>query len=519
MAKFKKLRRILAGVLSCVLAFSCMSVAAFAMDDMTEPNPVIEDHGDAAMNPVKTVTPIGTKAFYKIEGGIVVYADRDDGSGWTAVPSAYIKGSAYNEGNIDYGMYIITNGTDDVADDEVRFVPLSECRNTDGVYTYIHGTRDGAAVSDEVDTATNADPTMSTLFSVNIENGIDPDGPQTEEVVIPGTADDRVEYEVTIATKSSYQLKATVPMYVCMYGFRGDGSIVTPTKDAYQLKNYSTINEASKATIVDITKLTHYARIYDENHSDEELSAIAYNTTNGSYRYWYGKNPDTAADLGADAANWVVNVSVADMHLNASGEVYVIYINDTWDFKAAGVLDGDTLRETVDKIDPLFPLAEDLIYKTEFNFGTSFAVGLAREGGESKGLALKVTGLQAQPATWKLVSLGTAAMKRGELMMSLAPESAISNASAIDLSTCSAETDITERGWFMGAPEVDADGVVQEDKATLLPMTTFAQMAGGNVNEAGCSPVVKVTYTVTPMLEIDDGQTESVGADAVTGNR
>ena len=385
----------------------------------------------------------------------------------------------------------------------------------DGSFTFIHGTKDSATVSEEVDTATNDDPTMSTQFFVNIENGIDPDGPHTEETVVPGTDDPRVEYGVTVSTKTAYQLKATVPMYVCMYGFRGDGSIVTPTKDAYQLKNYSTINEGSKATIVDITKLTHYARIYDENHSDEELTAIAFNTNDGSYRYWYGKNPDTSG-LGAE---WVVNMAVADEHLNASGEVYAIYIDGVWSFKAAGVLDGDCLRQTVDKIDPAHPLSESLVYKDEYDFGTAFSVGDFVEGGEDKGLALKVTGLQAQPATWRLVPLSTTSMKRGELMMSLAPESAISNASAIDLSACSAETDITERGWFMSAPEVDENGIVQPDKATLLPMTTFAQMAGGNVNDAGCSPVVKVTYTVTPMFDIDDGQTETVGGDAVTSNR
>ena len=503
MTKFKKFRRILAGVLCCAMAFSCMSVAAFAMDDMTEPNSgLVEDnHESATMNPVKDVTPIGGSAFYKIDNGIVIYADRDDGTGWTAVPSAYILGSAYNEGNIAYGMYVVNTN-------EVRFVALSDCRDMgDGSFTFIHGTKDSATVSEEVDTATNDDPTMSTQFFVNIENGIDPDGPHTEETVVPGTDDPRVEYEVTVSTKTAYQLKATVPMYVCMYGFRGDGSIVTPTKDAYQLKNYSTINEGSKATIVDITKLTHYARIYDENHSDEELTAIAFNTNDGSYRYWYGKNPDTSG-LGAE---WVVNMAVADEHLNASGEVYAIYIDGVWSFKAAGVLDGDCLRQTVDKIDPAHPLSESLVYKDEYDFGTAFSVGDFVEGGEDKGLALKVTGLQAQPATWRLVPLSTTSMKRGELMMSLAPESAISNASAIDLSACSAETDITERGWFMSAPEVDENGIVQPDKATLLPMTTFAQMAGGNVNDAGCSPVVKVTYTVTPMFDIDDGQTETVG--------
>ena len=62
---------------------------------------------------------------------------------------------------------------------------------------------------------------MGTNFYVNIKNGLDPSGSASEEVVPGKTDDGRVEYEVTIATKATYQLKATVPMYICMYGYRG----------------------------------------------------------------------------------------------------------------------------------------------------------------------------------------------------------------------------------------------------------------------------------------------------------
>ena len=512
--RIKKFHRMLAGVLGVALAFSCMSLPAFALDDMTEPNPgSIGSHedGSVTMDSVKVVTPIGSKAFYKIENGIVIYADRDDGTGFEAIPSASLQGSEFNKDNVAYGMYVVNQS-------EVQFVALSDCRDMkDGTYQFLHGTKDGASVSNNVDTATNKDPTMATQFFVHVENGVDPDGPSTEETLVPGTDDPRVEYEITVSTKTSYQMRATVPMYVCMYGFRGDGSIVTPTKDAYQLKNYSTVNEGAKASIVDITKLTHYARIYDENHTNDELTAIAYNTADGSYRYWYGKNPATG-NLGN---SWIVNMDIADQHLNASGEVYAIYIDGAWDFKAAGVLDGDTLRQTVTAIDSLHPLNQSFVYTTNngttYDFGRSFPVGQIMEGGKDRGMALKVTGLQAKPATWKLVDLGTSAIKRGELAMSLAPASAISNASAIDLSACSAEADITERGWFMDAPAVEADGSVKNP--TQLPMITSARMAGGNVNDAGCTPVVKVVYTLSPMINIGDGQTESVGANAVASNR
>ena len=101
--------------------------------------------------------------------------------------------------------------------------------------------------------------------------------------------------------------------------------------------------------------------------------------------------------------------------------------------------------------------------------------------------------------------------------MSIAPKSAISDASAIDLSACSASVDITERGWFLGAPTVDEEGTVTAE--TTLPMVTHAQMAGGNVNAAGCTSVVKVNYTVTPMFSIDDGETGTVSGDAIGSNR
>ena len=70
----------------------------------------------------------------------------------------------------------------------------------------------------------------------------------------------------------------------------------------------------------------------------------------------------------------------------------------------------------------------------------------------------------------------------------------------------------------MDAPEIGADGETV-DVPTELPLITSARMAGGNVNPAGCTSVVRVIYTVTPMFSIDDGQTGTVGADAVTSNR
>lgn len=163
------------GVMALAMAFGT-AVPAFAAEDMVEPNPVVAAHPDTTMQPTKTVTPIGSKTFYKVDAatGTVVYADRDDGSGdWTAVPSSYIDNSPYNTDNAHYGMYVTGTG----ADTQVHYVLLTNCHQDDaGVYTYYHGTKDAATVSEDVDTATNEKPNMSTDFYVNVENGIDPDG-------------------------------------------------------------------------------------------------------------------------------------------------------------------------------------------------------------------------------------------------------------------------------------------------------------------------------------------------------
>ena len=501
MSKTKPFGRAIASVLALVMVFACLCVPALAAD--AHPN-------DADMQVPKQVTQVGTKAFYKVEGSIVVYSDTD-AEGFTAVPSAYITGSEYNEGNIAYGAYVV--GTGKTA--EVVFVPLSECYQNGGNYYFSHGTKDGATVSESVDTADNQDPTMGTDFYLRVENGIDPDGPSKEDVV-PGvaTGDERVSYDITVQTKSSYQLNATIPAYVCMYGYRGTGTVVTPTSDAYQLKNYSTMNMDSKATIVDIVKVTKFTQILDEDHSNETLAAIAYNATSKEYMWWYSM-PKESEFVQYEGQGWTVNRDVTAENLNASGECYVIYIDGEWTFKAAGVLDDGALREQVGAIDPDHALAADFVFG-EWNFGTEFSVGATQSGGEDEGMAIKVTELQAIPATWRLVPMSTGinSIGRGEIAMSIAPTKASVDASAIDLAACSAPVDITERGWYLAAPALDG---VEVTTPTTLPLITNARMAGGNVNPSGCTSVVRVVYTVTPLFGIQDGQTNVV--DSVDSNR
>ena len=58
---------------------------------------------------------------------------------------------------------------------------------------------------------------------------------------------------------------------------------------------------------------------------------------------------------------------------------------------------------------------------------------------------------------------------------------------------------------------------VKHDDAPALPLITTAKIAGSNVNDAGCTPVVRVTYSIIPMFETGDTQTATAGG--VSSNR
>lgn len=519
----KSYKRVASAVLGMAMAASCMApITAFAAEDFQQPtdNTVIANHpNDETMLHSTPVYRIGTKSFYKVnDDGSVTYADQDT-AGFKAVPAAYIMGSYGNTG--EYGIYTTTKSDGSKLE---HFVKISDCQEANGKVNWNHGTADEAKVSDDtkangVDTASNEDPTMSTQFYIYLDNNseIPEETPPTEkENQGVATDDGRVEYDITVATVNHVNVKATVPLYVCMYGFRSTGNVVTPTKDAYQLRNYSTIDKNSRTYIADIAKVTHYSRIYDTDHSNDELFAIAYDATTKSYTYWYS---DPATQAGwTEPANY--HQMGADEHINASGECYVIFIDGKWDFKAAGTLDGDALRETVKGIDDNHQLKEDFVISdgaTSCNFGKKFDVGTSMtDNSKREGLALKVSELQAEPATWRVVPMNTSALKRGEIAMSIAPDSAMYNASAIDLAKCSAPLDITENGWFLAAPtEVTKTGAaadaVTHDAAKALPLIVNAKIAGSNVNDAGCTPVVRVTYSIIPMFETGDTQTATAG--------
>lgn len=538
----------------------------------------------------KSVKPLGKNAFYRIENNetadaanagdksysphIVEYSVGNDGTKsnaqdeWHAIPSAYVN-DGFKEDSL-YGAYVVENG--EGGKPEVVFVKLDECvKEADGSYTFGHATADGALVSGEVDTADSKDPSMGTDFFLRVDNNFKPEAERVEPDF--ARADKWVSYDIDVAIETKYNLEATIPMYVCMYGYRATGEVVTPTKDQYVMKNYSSINYGNKAYIKDVRKHTIYTPVFDQDHSNEKIHTIVYMEDLDMYAWFYGaptvddiKNAMTQA--GSANADKVVSgdedfihcfdanddgkVGDGEEYITASAESFVYFdaVARTWSFKSNGVLedivgeDGKIYRGTTESfmvendqgvkvpgVDPNHPLKAPFTHTTKlhngdaqkdftFNFDTTTPkVGdTASNPAKDEALAIRVSELQATPASWKLVPFGTQNMKAGELGMKIAPAKANKDVSAIDLSTCSAPVDITDRGWLVDAPSMQTEGTVDRNKPGELPLITMARMAGSNVNPVGCTSVVHVEYTITPNEVLDDVQVNTDQAGTVENN-
>jgi len=537
-------RRVLSGLLAVMMLVSDISVPAYAditSPESTEPTGTVTadaEHPASGENDVDLVrellvTPIGTNSFYKVEeddytgseyvpGYKVVYADRELDEDYHAIASDVINTASGS----DYGMMASSDGK------KVAYMLLSECRTTKTapkLYLYCHATEDGATVSNSTDNFFNvtddadSNDMMSTQVSINVRRVYDPEGNVTERVVRASSLDSRVNYDVTIATKRAYQLKATVPMYVCMYGYRGTGSIITPDSSVYSINNYSTIKQSDNATVNDIVKVTEMTVMKDDDHGADTVYAVGcLDEAAGVYYYWFSKPSDgdsatkegitkTVAELKATGA---YHVMTAEEKTNASGKTAVCYIDNDedgtkeWLFKKSGDLRNNKyLMETVSEIKQGdYELKSNLVVDN-FDFDTYFAT---KQTGESltderyEGMRMQVTSVTAKPTSWTLVPMSTINKKAGEIAMSISPVGIVENSSAVDLSEASNGYDVTAASWCIEASECDKEtGSVEPDDAQKLGLKVKASMAGSNLNAEGCFPAVTVTYTVAPVVNDD----------------
>lgn len=325
-----------------------------------------------------------------------------------------------------------------------------------------HGTSREAVVATDPDTMNAAKPTGKTKFYVNVDKDatsgevIIPD-----EEIVPGdgiTCHYELGYEITRASNVS----VTVPLYVCMYGYGGDGKIVTPADDAYQMKNSSTYTQAKK--LVSITPCYKIEVITTTNFStlpSDVVTAygVAHANTSGQWG-WYQK--------GAGGEYKVVSLSDCDKHVDRTD--------------ACGVIGSYFYRGEKDTANGSQITANDSAH-TVYRIGDTVAGTDTTEG-----LAVNVPTIKAENQTWKLVKMENATtLKAGEICMSI---------NGLDLSKAAEDLDIKDLDWEIGVPTVGTSGDVTD--AATLDLPVKAVMAGGSVNEDGCVPVVRVTYTIAP---------------------
>lgn len=326
-----------------------------------------------------------------------------------------------------------------------------------------HSNNANAVVSSETDRTDSEhdDYDLNTQFYINVDKDAtsgDVEIKEPEDVTGEG---DICHYEMVWKVKRTSKISVTVPLYVCMYGYGGDGKIVTP--DAYKMTNSSTYSESkvlesiTPCYTVTVIKVDTNGNLPD-NCPQEVKDAVTADSEKGSGEYGYYKKGDTvvikalsdcdyhneAEDGGSDCGNIDGNAYTKDYFFREAN------------VNTATVGEGEnTETYTVRQDDPRF------------------------RGAENAPLKVNIPTVESQAQTWTIRPLADAAkLGAGEIVMSI-------NSLDLKLANVQDGLDIRDLGWS-----------IEGRDALNLPIQ--AVMAGGSVNEEGCVPVVRMIYTIAP---------------------
>jgi hypothetical protein len=289
----------------------------------------------------------------------------------------------------------------------------------------------------------------------------EPGKKEEEKTIVSKNGDYEIAYKLT----TTANLAVTVPLYVCLYAYGADGTVATPSSDAYQLKNYST--QSGEATEIVIYPRYQLTKIGDSEKEaiEKDTSATVDNTHNtggngynagGDYYYYYTEN-DTTYHI----------VFREDVETVGSDYFYVDKKNALSDGTTeVEVVAGQKITSSTKKIDSSFD--EDL----------QKAFGLP----SSSYLETRVASVKAESKTWILVADGQAT-KAKDLSMKI---------NSLDLSTATGENGASVYGWSLGVAK-DADN------PGTLSLPIEAAIAGDGLNEetADDTAAITVTYTIT----------------------
>jgi hypothetical protein len=398
-----------------------------------------------------------------------------------------------------------------------------------------HGTEDGAVVSTDKDTMRDADPAGQT----HIYMAIDENATSGQPIAIPGT--DIVaattagvcHFEVLKETTKQETLSVTIPLYVCMYGYGGDGKVVAPDGDAYKMVNDSTYSESRTVKkiykcygvipILSIDKyVTDTARAdYVTANQEAFEKANKANMTDDEYQKALAKATETYEAEAADKLyeayikpivgdNYASQISTLE-----SGQYgyYTTYEADPND-AAKQVATNTTIELSKcedNKKNSTCTNTEkyDYIYRveateTDGDDTDKISVNASETIADGAYLPVNIPTIETE-SYWNIKPASDLdQLGAGDIVMSI---------NDLDLSEVvdnDNKLDILDRGWFIGT-DVDDDN----EHSLSLPIT--AAIAGGSVNkDKECVPVVRVTYTVAPAYERLSNTTTS-GSNATAG--
>jgi hypothetical protein len=344
-------------------------------------------------------------------------------------------------------------------------------------------------------------------------------------VTIPGSDDYEGEvsichYDVEWETTRNSHISVTVPLYVCMYGYGGDGKVITPENGEYKLSNNSTYEDYR--TVKSIYKCYHIENLQnkykevnnftaDDYPIEEQYLQVLTDSLNGltlndedvsaevaTKKTVEGKDSFTLSATAvsgqygfySDDTNklHVIALDKCDQHTVESSCTHASTVGYEYFYRDKT----NPVTEYYDEDDYPHTVGDDDDYKLVAITGIS-----ALEDG-SLPLAINVPTIKAEMSTWEIREAGATDLKEGQISM------LVNNVDLYDVEQESDHSlDIKDLGWVIPAL-TETNGV---KTLGTLPLPVKAAIAGGNVNKEGCVPVVRVTYTVSPAMDTIDNTT------------
>jgi hypothetical protein len=395
-----------------------------------------------------------------------------------------------------------------------------------------HGTTKDALVSDEDSFERDGvNDNGETTFYLDIDKDADSDKVVIKDnVSVPVDLDTGIcHYDLEWTTERTAQIKATVPLYVCMYGYGGTGEVVTPADDAYYISNESTYSDIKK-----VTNITPYYKVTKIQSQDEYVTEDTINAyidaiiENADFDL---NDPEVLAEVNKEIEEFKASDEAAQyayesyldslksyLNIDKNAEFPEEYQSGTYGLYTSDYGANYTVIELSkcdqhDSDEGDSCKAGDYFIKgadvDEVKIGeTTYKV--YEDGDEKQGnpsfltaannayLPLNVPTIKTD-ASWTLKSLSDiGTLKQKQIAMSINSL----DLSKVDKGTSFGEShtlDISGLNWVVPAATKDYDTYKVTQGKLNLPIQ--AAIAGGNVNDEGCVPVVKVTYTVTPAYD------------------